>query len=70
MGIVCTKIFEYVLTCDKCNFEEVYHTGDWDNGVRVHSIDSAVKASKFHVTKQGYLCDSCFSKKGVSNDKS
>lgn len=67
MAISVLKVNEYIVECDKCGFEEVYHTGDMDNGITVHSIVSAMKAAKFHKCQAGVLCSICY--EGYTSEK-
>ena len=60
MGIRATKVFEYDVECDRCGRYEYYHTNDEDNGIRVHSITSAMKAARFHKTGKEILCPICW----------
>lgn len=62
MSVSVMRCFEYSVECDKCGYLEVYHTGDWDNGVYVHSIRDAVRASQFKPSKKRngmLLCQRC-----------
>lgn len=60
MGITASKVYEYVLECDKCGIMEVYHTGDLDRGVFVHSLSTAKRAASFHKCGSKTLCHICY----------
>ena len=64
MSILVSRVYEYALECDQCGFMEVYHTGDSDRGVVVHSVPTAKRAALFHVCKRGdgnkVLCHKCY----------
>ena len=60
MGIRALRIYEYWVECDECGREEVYHTHDQDNGVYVHSIASAKRASGYHYCGEKLLCPICY----------
>ena len=60
MGITAMKCFEYWVVCDNCGRDEVYHTNDEDNGVLVHSIQSAIRAARFHKSKGKLYCPFCY----------
>ena len=51
---------EYVVECDKCGVQEVYHTGDIDHGIWVHTERTARQASGYHYLKGQLLCPICF----------
>ena len=62
MSVIVMRCFEYTVTCDKCGAQEVYHTGDTDRGVHVHSIRDAVLASGYKVSRKRngtLLCPEC-----------
>ena len=60
MGITAMKCFEYWVVCDNCGRDEIYHTNDKDNGVLVHSIQSAIRAARFHKSKDKLYCPFCY----------
>lgn len=60
MSVEAIRVYEYSVVCDRCEFFEIYHTGDEDNGVRVHSITSAIKAARFHRAGRKVLCPLCW----------
>lgn len=60
MGISTMRVYEYYLECDLCGRDEVYHTYDIDNDVKVHSIASAIRAAKFHRSKGKLVCPICY----------
>lgn len=62
MSVSVMQCFEYTVTCDKCGKQEVYHTGDWDNGYHVHTKRTAVQASGYKPSKYRngmLLCIDC-----------
>ena len=59
MGVRALRIYEYWVECDKCENEEVYHTGDIDRSVFVHSIASAIRAAGYHKRGGKLLCPIC-----------
>ena len=62
MGIKTLRIVEYSLECDTCDNWEILHTGEVSYGIRVHNIQTAIKACKYHRTQKGLICDNCFKK--------
>ena len=62
MGIKTMRVVEYSLECDTCDDWEILHTGEVVDGVFVHTIQSVIKACKYHRTKKGLVCDNCFKK--------
>ena len=63
------RVFEYVFECDDCNDYEVVHTGDSVDGERVHDLNSARRVCKYHTRKGQVLCDKCFLKRQVEQEK-
>lgn len=59
MSVQCMRCYEYTVTCDRCEAQEVYHTGDSDHGVVVHSIGSAIRASGYRRMNGRHLCPEC-----------
>lgn len=60
MSISAWRVYEYVLECDRCGVEEVYHSEDHENGIRIHSIPTARKAAQFHRVNGKDLCHICY----------
>lgn len=59
MSVSAMRVYEYVLICDHCGVMEVYHTGDSERGIKVHSITTAIRAASFHRRKRKILCPIC-----------
>lgn len=62
MSVDVMRCYEYTVTCDKCEAQEVYHTGDEDRGRIVHSMRDAIKASGYRMSKKRngmLLCPDC-----------
>lgn len=60
MSITASKVYEYVLECDECGIMEVYHTGDSDREIFVHSLQTAKRAALFHKCGSKTLCHICY----------
>ena len=63
MSTSVMRCFEYTITCDRCEAQEVYHTGDEDRGCFIHSLRDAVKASGYRMSKKRngtLLCPDCW----------
>ncbi|MBR6861374.1 MAG: hypothetical protein IKM73_08650 [Acidaminococcaceae bacterium] len=60
MSARAVRCYEYSIECDHCEYLEVYHTNDEDNGVLVHSLASAIRAARFHKTGRKILCPLCW----------
>jgi len=61
MGFIVMRCFEYILECDSCGDEMVFHTGDGtDNARYIHDLNSAIKGARFHRSHGKLLCDDCF----------
>lgn len=60
MGVRVLKVFEYTVECNGCLRQEVYHTNDQDNGVRVHTLRTALKASGFKRMGGKVYCPDCY----------
>ena len=62
MSVSAMRCFEYTVTCDRCEAQEVYHTNDQERGVWVHSTRTAVLASGYRPSKKRngtLLCPEC-----------
>ena len=60
MAVKVRKVNEYDVECDECGYEEVLYSYDQDNGVIVHSIETAMRAARFHKRKGKCLCPICY----------
>lgn len=63
MGVKSIMIREYVVECDICGYEEVYHSFDVDRGITVHTIPTAIRAANFHKHKGVLMCPICYENK-------
>jgi len=74
MSATVMRCFEYTITCDICEAQEVYHTNDHENGIRVHSLETALQASRYRRWRGMHLCPNCqkermnVSSNSISND--
>lgn len=62
MSVSVMRCFEYTVTCDRCGAWEIYHTGDEDRSVRVHTMRTAVRASGYRPGRKMngvLLCPEC-----------
>ena len=59
MSVSVMRCFEYTITCDRCEAQEVYHTNDQDHGVWVHDIRTAIQASRYRKRNGALLCPDC-----------
>lgn len=59
MGVRVMRCFEYSVECDNCMNEEVYHTWDEHNKIRIHDMKTALKASGYKRRGGELLCPDC-----------
>ena len=62
MAVTTMRVYEYMVECDACGIMEIYHTGDEDRGIRIHSAESAVRGAGFHRRHGELLCGICTEK--------
>lgn len=62
MAMTIMRVYEYMVECDACGIMEVYHTGDEDRGIRIHSAKSAIRGADFHHRRGKLLCNICTEK--------
>ncbi len=68
MSVRVMRVYEYVIECDKCGWMDIYHTGDEDRGIKIHTVSTAMRASGFHRRKRKLLCPICFEKEKEAAD--
>ena len=69
MSVRVMRCFEYWVECDSCGAFECYHTGDTDNGIRIHSLRTAEKASGYKRINGLFCCPKCYVHYQVEQEK-